>query len=68
MNASHILVRICIKQLGDLVSVCSKDIVLAATKVGADLTRKKGVFGDVCMTGVLIEGQDEEPCYADNDA
>ena len=46
-------------QLRDFMSVCSKNIMLAATKIGADLARKQCVLGHICVPRILIEWQDE---------
>lgn len=51
----------------DLLPVRSKDIVLASTKIRMDLAGQDGVFGDVRLTGVFVQWQDEEPRYAYSD-
>ena len=52
----------------DFLTKRSKDVVLAAAKVGVDLTGQDGILRDIRLTGVLIERQDEEPRYAYYDA
>ena len=42
--------------------------MFAAAKMGVDLTREDGVFGDVGLAAVLIEREEEEPGGADQDA
>jgi hypothetical protein len=41
--------------------------VFAASKVGVYLTRKERIFGDICISRVLIKREKEEPCYANYD-
>jgi hypothetical protein len=30
-------------------------------------SREKGVFGDVGAAGIIVEREEEQPCYADDD-
>lgn len=65
----HLATNTCIDaQRRDLVPVGPKDILLATTEIGVDLTGKQGVLGDVGFARVVFEREQEEPCDADDDA
>lgn len=51
-----------------LLSVCSEDVVFAAAKVCMYLARKDGIFGYICLATVFVQGEEEKPCNADQDA
>lgn len=57
-----------VSQAVDLVSVGAEDIVFAAGEVRVDLARQEGVLRDIGAARVVVEGQDQQPCYADDDA
>lgn len=40
--------------------------MLAASEVGVDLARQKGVFGDVSVPRVFVERKKKQPYYADD--
>jgi hypothetical protein len=48
--------------------VSSEYILITPRKIRMHLARQKSVFGNVGLSGVVVEGQDEQPCYADYDA
>jgi hypothetical protein len=41
--------------------------VFAAAKIGVHLAWEEGIFGDVCVPRVLVQREEEKPCYADYD-
>jgi hypothetical protein len=52
----------------DLLSICTKDIMFAACEVGVHLAWQQCVFRDICVARVLVQRQDQQPCYANDDA
>jgi hypothetical protein len=43
---------------GDLMTVGAEYVVFAAAEVRVYLTREEGIFGDVCLAAVFIEGEE----------
>jgi hypothetical protein len=66
--SGNVLVDRLVRQVVDLVSVGAEYIVLAAGEVGVDLARQKGILGNIGAAGVVVEGQDQQPDDADDDA
>jgi hypothetical protein len=66
--SGNVLVDRLVGQVVDLVSVGAEYIVLTAGEVGVDLARQKGVLGNIGAAGVVVEGQDQQPDDADDDA
>lgn len=46
----------------------AEDVSFATTKVCVHLARQKCVFGDVCLSGVIVEREKKQPYDADCDA
>ena len=53
-------------QTMDLMAIGSKDIVLAAGKVGMYLSRKERILRDICPPRVFVQGEYQEPSYAND--
>ena len=51
-----------------LLSIGAKDVVLAASKVGVHLAGQQCILRDVCVARVLVQRQDQQPRYANDDA
>lgn len=48
--------------------ISPKDILFAAGEVGMDLTWQERILRDVGLSGVFVQGEQEEPDHADDDA
>lgn len=55
-----------IYQSMDLMAIGSKDIVLAAGKVGMYLSREERILRDICPPRVFVQGEYQEPSYAND--